>query len=316
LKYAGRPKDSPSWYKDRGQSYIEAEFSKELEDLATAIESEQWFGDKEKHSRYRVDFILRDARLIIELDGYTYHSSPKQLEKDAIRQRYLTRAGFSVIRFTGREVKRSPKACVHEVRTIYKERMQREPVKYKVMYIDYRFVYQETAKALQLFRRLNPGRKINPQPLEKLIPPAIEWLHEKSFITAFVFHLPEDGYEIEHLNGTVQEYEKGEVRINTISEEWYSLELGEHMVSYSHLFDEFLVVADDPVYVHPLLQVLPKEMSIENFGEYEHSYIGNCKLLRRSNEETTYIGTDLVKVKWQDIWYIIGSSMGLSSYEM
>lgn len=58
MKYAGQPKNSPSWYRDRGPSNIEVEFSKEIGDLADAIESEHWFGDKEKHSRYRVDFIL------------------------------------------------------------------------------------------------------------------------------------------------------------------------------------------------------------------------------------------------------------------
>ena len=97
MKYSGQPKNAPSWYKDRGSSHIETEFSKELDDLASAIEREQWFGDKVKHERYRVDFILRDARLIIELDGHAYHSTPEQLESDAIRQRYLTRAGYAVI---------------------------------------------------------------------------------------------------------------------------------------------------------------------------------------------------------------------------
>jgi hypothetical protein len=29
MKYPGQPKSPPSWYKDRGQSYIEKEFSKE-----------------------------------------------------------------------------------------------------------------------------------------------------------------------------------------------------------------------------------------------------------------------------------------------
>ena len=316
MKHAGQPKSAPSWYRDRSQSYIEEEFSKVLGDLASAIENEQWFGDKEKHGRYRVDFILRDARLIIELDGHAYHSSPEQLEKDAIRQRYLSRAGYTVIRFTGREVNRSAQACVDEVRIIYKERMQREPAKYRVMYIDYPFVYRETAKALQFFRELHPERKLSSQPLEKVIPIAIEWLHEKSFVTAFIFHPPEDSNEIDYLNGNVQEYEKGEVKINTVSDEWYSLELGEHMVSYAHLFDEFMVLADDPVYVDSLLKVLPSEMTVEKIGEYEFSYIGNGKLLRRGNDETTYVGTDLVKVKWQNIWYIVGSSMGLSLYEM
>ncbi|MEZ9418056.1 endonuclease domain-containing protein, partial [Vibrio sp. 10N.286.49.E1] len=95
MKYPGQPKTPPSWYKGRGQSYIEKEFSKELGDLANAIEAEHWFGDKEKHGRFRVDFILKDARLIIELDGHEYHSTKEQLEKDALRQRYLSRAGYT-----------------------------------------------------------------------------------------------------------------------------------------------------------------------------------------------------------------------------
>ncbi|HIF6147866.1 DUF559 domain-containing protein [Vibrio parahaemolyticus] len=316
MKYPGQPADAPSWYRDRGQSHIEAEFSKELNELADLIESEQWFGDKEKHARYRVDFILRDARLIIELDGHAYHSSPEQLEKDAIRQRYLTRSGYTVIRFTGREINRDAKGCVDEVRTIYRERMQREPVKYRAMYIDYRFFYQERMKAINFFRKINPEKTLTSPSIDQVIPHAIEWLYEKSFITAFIFHLPEDGYEIEHLNGLTLDYEKGEVRINTISEEWYSLELGEHMLRFAHLFDEFLVIADDPVYVSPLLSVLPNEMSVEKLGDIEFSYIGNGKLLRRGNNETSYIGSDLVRVKWQNVWYVLGAAMGLSIYEM
>ncbi|MCF7483336.1 DUF559 domain-containing protein [Vibrio sp. J1-1] len=316
MKYPGQPADAPSWYRDRGQSHIEAEFSKELNELADLIESEQWFGDKEKHARYRVDFILRDARLIIELDGHAYHSSPEQLEKDAIRQRYLTRSGYTVIRFTGREINRDAKGCVDEVRTIYRERMQREPVKYRAMYIDYRFFYQERMKAMNFFRKINPEKKLTSPSIDQVIPHAIEWLYEKSFITAFIFHLPEDGYEIEHLNGLTLDYEKGEVRINTVSEEWYSLELGEHMLRFAHLFDEFLVIADDPVYVSPLLSVLPNEMSVDKLGDIEFSYIGNGKLLRRGNNETSYIGSDLVRVKWQNVWYVLGAAMGLSIYEM
>lgn len=63
MKYLGQPQEPPSWYRDRGPSYIEEEFAKNLEDLAGAIETEHWFGDPEKHSRYRVDFLLKDARL-------------------------------------------------------------------------------------------------------------------------------------------------------------------------------------------------------------------------------------------------------------
>lgn len=316
LKYPGQPKSPPSWYRDREQSYIEEAFSKELGDLADAIESEHWFGDREKHSRYRVDFILKDARLIIELDGHEFHSTKEQLEKDAIRQRYLTRAGYSVIRFTGKEINRNPRECVSEVRGIYKERLQRTPAKYRVMYIDYPFIYRETAKALRFFRELHPGRELKPVSLDELIPHAISWLHEKSFITAFVFHPPEDEKEVKHLDGLIKEYEKGEVRINLFSDEWYSLELGTHMKSFSHLFDDFILVADDPVYIEPLRSVLPATLSERNFGGYNSSYLANAKLLRHGNENTSYIGSELVYVLWQRIWYIIGASVGLTLYEM
>ncbi|AVF65941.1 endonuclease domain-containing protein [Vibrio alginolyticus] len=312
----GQPKPPPSWYKDRGQSYIEKEFSKELGELADAIESEHWFGDKEKHARFRVDFLLKDARLIIELDGHDYHSSKEQLEKDAIRQRYLSRAGYTVIRFTGREVVRNPKACVDEVREIYKERMQRAPAKYRVMYIDYPYLCRETSKALAFFKQLHPERNLEAVRVEELIPHAIEWLHEKSFVTAFVFHPPEYTRDLVDLDGYIQEYPKGEVRINTIEKEMYSLDLGDHMESFSHLFDEFMLIADDPVYVHPLRSVLPEQLSEKAVGSYDLSYLANGKLLRNGNEDTSFVGTDLVHVLWQRVWYVIGASMGLSLYEM
>jgi hypothetical protein len=313
MKYPGQPKSPPSWYKDRGQSYIEKEFSKEIGDLADAIESEHWFGDPEKHSRYRVDFILKDARLIIELDGHDYHSTKEQLEKDAIRQRYLSRAGYTVIRFTGREINRDPNGCVSEVRQIYNERIQRSVAKHRVMYIDYTFVCREIVEAIHFYKELYPNRDLPAVNLEDFIPHAIEGLHEKSFITVFVFHPEEDSNEVEHLDGYVKEYEKGEVRINTIAEEWYSLELGNHMQAFSHLFDEFLLVADDPIYCHPLRTVLPKEFSPIKTDSIENQckYLANGKLLRKNNEETAYAGTDLAYVRWQNIWYIIGASLGL-----
>ena len=100
----------------------------------------------------------------------------------------------------------------------------------------------------------------------------IKWLHEKSFITVFAFHPPENLNEIQHLDGFIKEYSKGEIKINTMSEEWYSLELGNHMISYAHLFDDFYLIADDPVYELPLLSVLPKEFTIhhaEDIGKYQ-----------------------------------------------
>lgn len=296
FNYPGQPESPASWYRDRGQSFIEEKFSKELGELANAIESEHWFGDQEKHARFRVDFILKDARLIIELDGHDFHSSKEQLKKDAVRQRYLSRAGYTVIRFTGQEVNSNPNSCVAEVSEIYKERIQRSPAKHRVMYIDYPFIYGETSKALSFFKELHPERTLKSVSLDELIPHAISWLHEKSFITVFVFLPPNYESEIKHLDGFIKEYEKGEVRINTVVNELYSLELGEHMKSFSHLFDEFILVADDIVYTEPLRSVLPTNFSERIYGEHRFKYLANGKLLRLGNEDTSFVGSDLVHV--------------------
>lgn len=317
MKKPGHPTStSPSWYQDRGPSHIEDEFSKAAADLADLIEREHWFGDAERHHRYRVDFFLKDARLIIELDGHAYHSTREQLEKDAIRQRYLTRAGYTVIRFTGREIARDVQRCVAEVREMYKERMQRAPAKYRVMYIDYSFVIAQMTKALSFYREIHPGKVLTTQPLEKVIPHAIEWLHEKSFITAFVF-CPKDLHsEIAHLNTMVMDYDKGEIRFNTLGSDLYSFDLGEHLEDFSHLFDEFMVVADDPIYKDPVRAVLPKELSERTIGTFTHKYLANAKLLRLGNEETSFVGTELIYVLWQDIWYVIGTALELEDYEL
>ena len=284
--------------------------------MADLIEREHWFGDSEKHARYRVDFILKDARLIVELDGHEYHSTKEQLEKDAIRQRYLTRAGYSVIRFTGREINRDPAACVREVRAMYRERMQRAPAKYRVLYIDYQFMIGQMSKAKRFYQELHPDKSLQIPSLDVFIVNAVGWLHEKSFITAFVFVPPEEEYCIKPSDGQTTEYDKGEVRINVMAHDLYSAELGVHLESYAHLFDEFFLVADDPIYILPLRSVLTAKLSDRVLGGQNLEFLAGGKLLRKENDETAFVGTDLAKVRWQDVWYPICTAMGLDLYEL
>ncbi|RON57994.1 hypothetical protein BK665_02625 [Pseudomonas frederiksbergensis] len=317
MKNLGHPMSTPpSWFHDRGPSPIEDEFSKAASDFAGLIEREHWFGDADKHHRYRVDFILKDARLIIELDGHSSHSTRDQLEKDAVRQRYLSRAGYTVIRFTGREIVRDAQGCVSEVRQMYEERMQRAPAKFRVMYIDYSFVNKQMNEALKFYRGIHPSKELTFQPLEKIIPHAIEWLHEKSFVTAFVFCPAELRSEIEHLNATILEYDKGEIKFSILASEFYSMDLGEHLESFAHFFDEFMVIADDPIYRDPIRAVLPAKITEKTVGAYTHKYLANAKLLRLGNDETSFAGTELAYVRWQDIFYPIGFALGLSRYEL
>ncbi len=52
---------------------------------------------------YIVDFVSRHDGLVIEVDG-GYHSEPLQQEDDAVREEYLERMGYRVMRFSNEEV--------------------------------------------------------------------------------------------------------------------------------------------------------------------------------------------------------------------
>ena len=55
-----------------------------------------------------VDFAWRDVRLVVEVDGYAYHRSPRAFEDDRARDVTLTVAGWTVLRFTWAQVTGSP----------------------------------------------------------------------------------------------------------------------------------------------------------------------------------------------------------------
>ena len=51
-----------------------------------------------------VDFVWRDRRLIVEVDGYAFHRSPAAFERDRERDVLLQTRGWRVLRFTWRQV--------------------------------------------------------------------------------------------------------------------------------------------------------------------------------------------------------------------
>ena len=52
---------------------------------------------------YIADFLCKDLKLIIELDGYS-HEFEQQWKKDKERQKELEKAGFKILRFTDDDV--------------------------------------------------------------------------------------------------------------------------------------------------------------------------------------------------------------------
>ena len=52
---------------------------------------------------YIADFLCKELKLIIEVDGLSHHFQ-EVIEKDIVRQRHLENAGFRVLRFKDEEV--------------------------------------------------------------------------------------------------------------------------------------------------------------------------------------------------------------------
>jgi very-short-patch-repair endonuclease len=59
---------------------------------------------------HEVDVLWPDRRLIVEVDGYAFHSSRTAFEKDRKRDAALQAAGYRVVRVTWRQLTERPEA--------------------------------------------------------------------------------------------------------------------------------------------------------------------------------------------------------------
>jgi very-short-patch-repair endonuclease len=65
--------------------------------------------------RHEVDFLWRDRGLVVEVDGFRYHSSRDAFERDRLRDAELGAQGFTVMRITWRQIVGSPEAVVARI---------------------------------------------------------------------------------------------------------------------------------------------------------------------------------------------------------
>ena len=91
-------------------SPIEIMFWDDASSRIPNLKREVWIDNK-----YRVDFCIPDAKVIIELYGYKYHNEKWKITKDAQRERYLQKKGYQILRFTGSEITKDVHSCVNEV---------------------------------------------------------------------------------------------------------------------------------------------------------------------------------------------------------
>jgi very-short-patch-repair endonuclease len=64
---------------------------------------------------HEVDFTWRDARLIIETDGWGAHRTRAAFEDDRLRDAELTAAGWRVVRITHRRLERQPETVADQI---------------------------------------------------------------------------------------------------------------------------------------------------------------------------------------------------------
>jgi hypothetical protein len=71
---------------------------------------------------YRLDFAWPSILLTIEVDGYIWHFSPEQKQRDDLRRNRLQRAGWLVQVYDWRQVCDEPRRLVNEITRTYNER--------------------------------------------------------------------------------------------------------------------------------------------------------------------------------------------------
>ena len=62
---------------------------------------------------YFADFLCRDLRIVVELDGHSHDLRP---EYDAARDRFMTEAGYKVLRFSNTDVRENVEGVVTTIR--------------------------------------------------------------------------------------------------------------------------------------------------------------------------------------------------------
>lgn len=68
-----------------------------------------------RQSGYEVDFLWTEQRVVIEIDGYRFHSTRRAFEHDHRKDRDLRAAGLTVLRFTYDQLRREPQAVIAAV---------------------------------------------------------------------------------------------------------------------------------------------------------------------------------------------------------
>ncbi|MGB8650469.1 MAG: DUF559 domain-containing protein [Mycobacteriales bacterium] len=104
----------PEW-----ESVLSAKFGRLIEDAGITLEAGWVIRDSDTGEPIAVlDFADPRLRLAIEVDGWAYHGSKLQQQRDKLRDRRLLRLGWRTVRFTTEDVLFRPEQIVAELRAL------------------------------------------------------------------------------------------------------------------------------------------------------------------------------------------------------
>jgi very-short-patch-repair endonuclease len=75
--------------------------------------------------RFEVDFLWRDAHLIVEADGWEAHRSRSAFEQDRARDARLNALGYQVVRFTWRQIEDDVATVIGTIRMLLRTQPSR-----------------------------------------------------------------------------------------------------------------------------------------------------------------------------------------------
>jgi very-short-patch-repair endonuclease len=99
-------------------SYIEDQLAAAFDSIGLSYERQYVI-----NGRY-VDFAFPEAQLIVECDGYAYHHTKEDRERDTSRDNDFAILGWEVRRFTGSRINAHALSCACVVKYVYDIRIQ------------------------------------------------------------------------------------------------------------------------------------------------------------------------------------------------
>lgn len=110
LKQLVKTKRLPDWQRIKcSRSYIQ-------ERLYDALKREGYKVKAEYETcGYQIDLVIKKYRLAIECDGERYHSSPEQKRRDRKKTAVLSKHGWKVMRFKGKEINNQLQKCIDQI---------------------------------------------------------------------------------------------------------------------------------------------------------------------------------------------------------